>query len=362
MVIPYIIQFASNFATLSVLIFIPLLAKSFGANSITIGILVATYQGMLFLSSALFGRWADLKGRKRFVVFGLLFSAIIFFAHHFATDIYRLFLVRGLAGLAIGIFPAAIIAYVYEQKQNYKLGRFLAVGSLGWGIGSVFAGIIGVYQSLFTFSSLLYFATFLLALIFLKPTTKHIRQPFFNLAFIKRNWQVYLSFFLRNAGAFGIWAIFPLFLAHLGANKFWIGIIYSLNAFGQFFFMPHLDRFRSQTLIQLGLYFSTATFVAFALCKNYWQILPFLILLAFSWSCLYLGSLKYLMEQNEERSTAVGILHSISSLAGIIGPLLGGLVGSLGYPAVMIMAAIFTIVGALIFRFYTTGTAKKTER
>jgi MFS family permease len=346
---PYIIQFASSFAIVSVLIFIPLLAQSYGASSPTVGILVATYQGMIFLSSALFGRWSDLKGRKQFVVFGLLVAALVFFAHHWAKNMTTLFLVRGLAGLAVGIFPAAIIAYVYEQ--NSKLGLFTAIGSLGWGIGSVFAGLVGVETRLFTYSALLYFGSFLFALIFLKPTRRHIEQPFFNWQIIKRNWRVYLSFFLRHSGAFGIWAIFPLFLAHLGASKLWIGIIYSINAFGQFFFMPHLERINSNKLIQLGLYFSTATFLIFGLCRNFWQILPFQILLAFSWSCLYLGSLKYLMEHNEEHSTAIGVFNSISSLAGIIGPLLGGLTGAFGYPAVMFSAAILTIAGALIFKF-----------
>jgi MFS family permease len=346
---PYIIQFASNFAVVSILIFIPLIAQSYGANSSTVGILVATYQGMIFLSSALFGRWSDLKGRKQFVVLGLFLASLVFFAHHFATNIYSLFFVRGLAGLAVGIFPAAIIAYVYEK--NSKLGLFTAIGALGWGIGSVFAGVVGAYQTLFTYSALLFFGAFLFALVFLKQTKRHIDQPFFSWHIIKRNWRVYLSFFLRHSGAFGIWAIFPLFLAHLGANKLWIGIIYSLNAFGQFIFMPHLERVHSNRLIKWGLYASTATFIIFGLCRNFWQILPFQILLAFSWSCLYLGSLKYLLEHNEEKSTAIGVFNSISSLAGIIGSLLGGLVGILGYPAVMFTAALFTIAGAFIFRF-----------
>ncbi|MEO0093761.1 MAG: MFS transporter [candidate division WOR-3 bacterium] len=349
MLSPYIIQFASSCAVVLVLIFIPLIAQSYGANPSTVGVLVATYQGMIFLSSALFGRWSDLKGRKRFVVLGLILAAIIFYAHRWAKNLPTLFLIRSLAGLAVGIFPAAIIAYVYEQ--NSKLGLFTGLGSLGWGVGAIFAGLIGDYQKLFTYSALLYFGSFLFALIFLKPTQRHIEQPFFHWQIIKRNWRVYLSFFLRHAGAFGIWAIFPLFLAHLGASKLWIGIIYSINAFGQFFFMPHLERIRSTRLIQFGLYFSTATFIIFGLCQSYWQILPFQILLAFSWSCLYLGSLKYLMEHNEERSTAVGVFNSISSLAGIIGPLLGGLTGTLGYPAVMFTAAILTVAGALIFRF-----------
>ena len=100
---PYFIYFVENTAIVSVLIFIPLIAKEYGANSATIGALVATYSGMLFLSSALFGRWADLKGRKIFIVLGLLFSGIIFFAHRFVSDIHSLFLIRCVAGLAVGI-------------------------------------------------------------------------------------------------------------------------------------------------------------------------------------------------------------------------------------------------------------------
>lgn len=349
MLSPYIIQFASSFAVVAVLIFIPLIAQSYGATPSVVGILVATYQGMIFLSSALFGRWSDLKGRKQFVVFGLFFASLVFFSHHWVKNIFSLFLIRGLAGLAVGIFPAAIIAYVYEQ--NSKLGLFTAIGSFGWGVGSIFAGLVGNYSRLFTSSALLYFGAFLFAIIFLKQTKRHIEQPFFSWHIIKRNWRVYLSFFLRHTGAFGIWAIFPLFLAHLGANKLWIGIIYSLNALSQFFFMPHLEKIKSRRLIQLGLYVSIATFISFGICHNFWQILPFQILLALGWSCLYLGSLKYLMEHNEEHSTAVGIFNSISSLAGIVGPLLGGLTGNLGYPAVMFTAVILTIVGALVFHF-----------
>ncbi|MDD5529044.1 MAG: MFS transporter [bacterium] len=342
----YFIQFATNVAFVSVLIFIPLIAKDCGANSATIGALVAAYNGMLFLSSALFGRLADLKGGKVFILIGLFFSAVVFFSHRFVFNVPSLFLIRCLAGFAIGMFPAAILAAVYRRNSN--IGAFTASGSLGWTVGSIVAGVIAVYKNLFLFSAICFFVSFFVALLFLKQENVRIKQPFFDTALFKKNWRIYLSFFLRHSGAFGIWTIFPLFLSQLGANKLWIGIIYGLNSLGQFFFMIYLGKVKSTKLIQMGLYFSIATFIAFGLCHTYKQILPFQLLLAFSWSCLYLGCLKYLMEHNKEHSSVAGIFNSLTGLAGIVGPLIGGLAGILGYPMVMFVAALMSIAGAFI--------------
>ena len=151
---------------------------------------------------------------------------------------------------------------------------------------------------------------------------------------------------MRHIGAYGIWTIFPIYLTQLGANKFWIGIIFSLNPFGQFLFMPYLDRYNSTKLVTAGLFFSTATFTIFGLCVNFWQLIPFQILLALAYSCLYLGSLKHLMQFNQERATAVGIFNSLIGLAGVVGPLIGGF----SYRAVMFFAAGLTFLSTFIFK------------
>lgn len=328
--------------------FVPLITQSLSSQPTTVGLVVATYQAVLFLSSALFGRLADLKGYKPMIVSGLFAGAITLFAHQFVNDVAALFLVRALCGLAVGIFPAAMVAYASHQTR--ELGRFTSAGSLGWGIGSLVAGTVGDYNHVFTLSAGVSLVGGLVALVMLRSSQERIRQPFFNAATLKRNWQVYLSFFLRHAGAMGIWAIFPIYLERLGASKLWIGIIYGINAFGQALFMPLLDRLSARRLIRLGLYGSILTFVGFALCRNYQQLIPFQVLLAFSWSGLYLGSLKYLVDRNQERSTAAGLLNSTLSLSGITGAVLGGIVAHLGLPAVMLAAALMSAAGALVFR------------
>jgi DHA1 family multidrug resistance protein-like MFS transporter len=345
----YIIQFGYNFAVVGPVMLIPLMARSFGASSAVIGLIVATYQAVIFLSSGLFGRLSDMKGHKLFIVVGLLLAAGTLFAHRYITSVPSAYLIRALTGLAVGIFPAAVVAYASRQTEN--LGRFSGIGSLGWGVGSIVAGLIAVYNHLFLLAAVVFLITAVVALIAIPESRERLNQPFFNTQVIKRNWRVYFSFFLRHAGATGIWAIYPLYLSQLGASNFWIGIIYAINAFGQFAFMSFLDRYKTRLLIQLGFISSVVTFVSFAFCRNYKQLLPLQVILAFAWSCLYVGSLKYLIEHNDERSTAVGMFNSTLSLSGIVGAVLGGALAVFGLPVVMLAAAALSVAGVFVFRF-----------
>lgn len=328
------------------LIFIPLLVSEYTSSPAVIGGVVALYNSALFISSALFGRLADIHGRKRFVILGLGLSAGILYLHTHIHDLPSLFAARAAAGLFYGIFPASILALVYERGS--RLGRFTGLGSLGWGIGSVLAGLLAGYHRVFLAASGFFLLAFGLSLG-LEESPHRLKIPFFSLEVVRRNYRLYLSFFMRHTGAFAIWAIYPIYLSGLGADRFWIGVIYGINAFGQFLVMPLVDRFRSRGLVNWGLLLSGLTFLGIGLARDYRQVLGVQVLLAISWSCLYLGSLKYLLERNVERSSAVGVFNSVFGLSGVVGPILGGMVAGLGYRAVMGLAVLLTLAGLGIF-------------
>ncbi|MEO0071687.1 MAG: MFS transporter [candidate division WOR-3 bacterium] len=343
---PYIVQLLANAGLTAAVVYIPLLATKMGANSSQIGLLVGTYQGMMFLASLVFGRWADFGDRKRFVVFGLLASAVALGTHLLVRNLYGLFVVRFLAGMCAGIFPAALVAYFYEENQ--KLGRFTGFGSLGWAIGAIVVGLVAV-NSIFMVAAILLGITSGIALFGLRPQRVKMREPFLNLSVFKRNWRLYLSFLLRHLGAFSIWTIFPVYLAHLGASRFWVGVVYALNPLGQFVFMNLLERSRETTLIRAGLFLSILVFVAFGLANDFRQVIPIQIVLALSWSCLYLGSLKQLLRTNPERSTAAGMLQSVLSLAAVLGAFLEGVTGAFGYRVIMFVAAGLALAGTILY-------------
>ena len=150
------------------------------------------------------------------------------------------------------------------------------------------------------------------------------KVPFFPVAIIKHNFPVYLSIMFRHTGANMIWVVYPLFLFDLGASPLFIGVIYGINAVAQYIFMRFIDRFQTYHLVMAGFLFSILTFPSYTLATSPEKIIPMQVSIAAAWSCLYVGSIKYLMERNDEKGTASGLLQSSLSVSAIIGALVGG--------------------------------------
>ncbi len=341
-----LVQALSTAGVMVAVVYVPLLAERFGANGSQIGLLVAGYQATMLLANMVFGRWADFSDRRRVVVLGLALSALALAAHVLARGLVQLFVIRAVAGLALGIYPAALVAYFYAGDR--KLGRFSGFGALGWGVGALLTGVVAAGW-VFPMATVMMLAALAVAAAGLRPQHPALRQPFFDTGVLRRNWPLYLSFYLRHTGAHSIWAIFPVFIKDRGATPFWVGLIFAINPFGQFVFMNLFERAGAKKLVWAGLGLSFVTFVAFALARNHWQLIPIQVLLALSWSCLYLGSLKQLLAKNPEHSTAAGMFQSTFSLAAVSGGLLTGLTGRYGYPAVMLGAAGLTLVATAVF-------------
>ncbi len=345
MLTAYTVQLLSNAGLMVAVVYIPLLANRFGANSQQIGLLVACYQAMILLSSVVFGRWADYGDRKRFVVYGLAASAVALAFHGLARNLGGLFAARALAGLCVGVFPAALMAYFYGRSR--LLGRFTGFGSLGWGVGAFTLGVLRP-EWVFPSAAVLMAATAVLAWAGLKHEHVRLEQPFIDTRVLRRSWPIYLSFLLRHMGACSIWSIFPLFLADRGASRLWVGIVFAINPFAQVLFLNLLERAGERMLIGLGFVLSALVFFAFGLVTNFRQIVPIQVVLALSWSCLYLGSLRELMRVNPERSTAAGMFQSVLSLSAVGGALLLALTGAFGYRGVMFVAAGLAVAGGIL--------------
>ena len=119
----YAAMFASS-------VFIPLIAESYGAAPIIIGLVVGAYNACFMLSNYLFGLLSDKYGGKYFLRFGLFFAAVVFALQVFANDLIGLLWLRSLTGFAAGIFPAALAVYSFWEYKG-KMGKFTAYGSLG---------------------------------------------------------------------------------------------------------------------------------------------------------------------------------------------------------------------------------------
>ncbi|MDJ1421116.1 MAG: MFS transporter [Candidatus Methanoperedens sp.] len=353
------IQLFTNSAVMMSNLFIPILAHEFEASGIEIGIIGAAYGGALFISTYIFSRAADLFPPKTLLYAGFLSASVTFFLQIFAYDPLSLGVVRALAGFSAGVYPAVLVLYVYNLKRS--IGKFSSFMPLGWAVGNLLAGIIAVYWQIFAIASLLFASSFLVTLT-LPGTEVHTRKKadYFSRDILKKNWGIYFSFFLRQIGANNVWVIFPLYLASLGADKLWIGIIYMLNPALQFLIMRRLDRYNTVRLIHAGDLISAVAFISLIPLTIYYQAIFGMVLIAFSYSCLYVGSVRLLIDTNEEKGTASGLLNSAIAFSTIIGSLLGGaILEYYGFQGVMAIGAFFAVLGYAVIRFKSSGISQR---
>lgn len=343
---PSFIQFLTNAGLFASVVFIPVLATELGASRGEVGLIVATYGFAIFVSSYIFGRLSDIRGRRKYLLLGLALSGFAAILQIFAKTPLELGIIRFLLGFSAGIFPPALLAHAYDSHN--RMGRFSSYGSLGWGAGVLVAGLLGAYYQIFLFTSLLLFISFFIALRLPMAGTKPLRVPLLPVGLIKKNAGVYVSMIIRHSSANMIWVTYPIFIKSLGASHLWIGIIYGLNPLTQFFVMGFIERYKDEHLIYAGLLLSALTFVAFTFARTPLELIPSQLLLGISWSCLYVGSLKRVLKKNKEKATATGLLSSAISISMIFGSLLGGFFSQMwGFHGPMYIAAATTFAALL---------------
>ena len=342
-------------AGLSAVTYVPLLAReTLGISDLYITLIVGVYASASFVASYIFGRAGDIYGRRIVIRAGIFLSMISFALLLVSSSLEILFIVRIANGFCIGMYPGALTAYAYESKM--KMGKFATWGSAGWGIGTLFAGYAATFDIYYAFlmSTVFLAIAFVSAMTLPRAPRPHVKVPLFPVETFKRNMSVYLSVLIRHSSASAIWTLWPLFLYDIGGDAFTIAIVQATNAIAQVVFMATItDRIQSKRLISIGLIASAVSFASFPLAQNIVQILPTQIILGLSWACLYVGALKYVTENNTERSTASGLLQSMLSLSGVIGPILAAMIYLIwpAYAPIMFFATIMSLVSFGLFWF-----------
>ncbi|MCD6461752.1 MAG: MFS transporter [Thermoplasmata archaeon] len=349
---PLVIQFLSQTAVAASLLFVPLIVRDLGGRGIEMGLVVGGYNAAFLLGNIYGGRAGDIVPRRWVVRAGLLLATTAFSLQTLAlVEGYPLWLFalsRILGGMTVGMFPNALLAFVYEDTG--RVGLFTSAGSLGWGAGMLLAGVISFFPHVFLASTVLLAGAFLVAMTLSPIGEKRMDIPLFPWSLIKKNWRPYLALLIRHTGASMIWVTFPIYLSILGADRFWIGVTYAVNMATQFSLMPFLERFSPRNLVRSGLLLSSATFLVFTLVRTWWEMIPTQVMLGAGWAMLYVGTLRCVLDRNEEKATVSGIAGSVLSLSGIIGPLVGGPLSDIvGYKTVMAVASLMALGALAVF-------------
>jgi MFS family permease len=342
-----LVNFCLSFAAMSSFIFVPLLGAQLGASDVEVGIIGGAY-GIAFLVSSLYSGWkSDRLGRLLFVRWGLLISSAAFAVQLLAHSVLVLMTVRAIVGFSLGIATAATITYAFESGAN--MGKYSSYGALGWIFGALAAALVGDIQLLFWISFLVCLLAFFVSLTFPKMPSSNFSKPPNLWHVMCRDYRVYLAVFLRHLGASAVWIIFPLYMASIGLDNFWIGLLWGVNFTVQFLVMRQLDRFSEFKMFFYGQLLSLFVFIAYILVTGRFYLIIVQVIMGVAWSCLYVGALLIVLRSGKEKGTAGGIFQSTINLCNAVGPLLGGFIAQgWGYHGVMLFAAALCLAGIFV--------------
>ncbi len=362
-------------------ILIPLLptfaSKALDVSDFGIGIIIAVYSLVQFLTSPLLGRVSDRIGRRPILLVTLLLTAGSYVLFSYSNTFFLLLLSRMIAGLGgsnIGVAQAYIADITTKHDRSKGMGIIGAAFGLGFVFGPFIGGLLSGYgYAVAGFAS----AGFsLLAFIFAffslpeslkeKKNEEKFNYKLFEFKFVREVLaypnlgMLVLLFFVIVFSIANIYGTFALLgFKEYGftdrQNGYLFGIIGLVGAIVQGGLIRYLAKyFSDKMLVMAGLFFMSIGLGMLPYGGNFLGLAIVATVLAFGTGILQptILSLVSKYAPDENQGAVLGLNQSLSSLARVLGPLWGGFAFDfLGYQFPFLTGAAFTFL-ALIFIIY----------
>ncbi|MFD2671096.1 MFS transporter [Marinicrinis sediminis] len=337
--------------------FLPLYIQEFGVTNpddaaVWAGIIFAANFLTAFLFQPLWGKVADMYGRKLMILRSGFGMAIVMTLMGFSTAPWHLLLLRLLNGMISGFMPAAtslVSANTPKEHMGFAMGLLqsgaIAGTIMGPFIGGLMAEWIG-FRAIFYITGTLLFAATLVAWIFLREdfnkkramasSSLSIAAGYKQLRRIPQLPALFGVTFMIQFSLLSSMPLLPLFVQELQGDAeriaLYAGLVGSVTGLSNMLASPILgrlgDRIGSERILKISLFGAAITYVPQIFVENIWQLLA-----ARFFFGMFVGGLipsvnslirNHTPEGMEGR--AFSFNTSFLALGNMVGPTLGGIV------------------------------------
>ncbi|MFX1413116.1 MAG: MFS transporter [Promethearchaeota archaeon] len=361
---------------------IPFLGLSLGLNAFQIGLVLSIFSFCQLFASPITGKLSDRFGRKPVLIFSQLSTLTGFLLLGMSINVWILVAARLVDGL-LGSNMTVSQAYLSDITTPKNRTRVYGYSSAVFGLALIFGPVIGGTLSVISYSTPMFMAagisllSIILVIIFLPEslTEKNNKlslrfedvlpikeaNRFFKSSMIR---SLLLIFFIYNFGFFIFMSTFSLFAQvqlvisaqELGFYLTWVGFTRVL--FQSFLIDPLLKRISENALLLSGIISLIFSMIFLAFTTNF--IIVFLPLFFLSYGTgvgrPILTSKLTLAVEKEETGSILGVNNSLTSIAQILCPILGGLI--IQYLPSAILPLTSGIIFVLIFLFWRKAFKK----
>lgn len=358
---------------------LPLFALYLGAGPEAIGLAVgiSTVTGILFKLPA--GALSDVIGRRRTMLAGLCFFAIIPFAYFFVSSYSMLVVVRFLHGFATAVYgpvAMAVVADVAGERKGEMLSWFSSVAIIGTLAGAPVGGLIvslmsgaggatdATFRTVYAIVAVTGLASLALGFkILLKDETptgagfaSRMSQFVSGIREVAGDKRVVAASAMegvQNMTMGALEAFLPIYAVTVaGLSAFEAGLLWAVQVVVTMLAKPVMgkvsDRYGRRPLIVAGLISCALPFALIPHLTGFWPLVPACLLFGFGEALVTSSSAAMVADMCKARhyGTAMGVFGTIFDVGHASGPILGGLlVGALGYGwAFAVMACVLIAV------------------
>lgn len=367
--------FFTGLAISQILPFLPLYISQLGVTSHEA---LSMWSGLTFsvtflisaIVSPMWGSLADRKGRKLMLLRASLGMAIAILLQAFATNVWQLFLLRGVMGLTSGYIPnamALVASQVPRERSGWALSTLSTAQISGVIGGPLMGGFIADHiglRAVFCITAVLLVVSFLVTLFLIKegvrPTTKKSERLSGKAVFASLPYPaLVISLFfttmviqLCNGSIGPILALFIKSMVPDSSNiAFLSGLIASVPGISALISAPRLgklgDRIGTERILMATLIFAVVLFFAMSWVTTPLQLGILRFLLGFADGAMLPAVQTLLVKYSSDQITGriFGYNQSFMYLGNVAGPLMGATVSAMaGFRWVFIATASIVLI------------------
>ncbi len=367
--------FFTGLAISQILPFLPLYISQLGVTSHEA---LSMWSGLTFsvtflisaIVSPMWGSLADRKGRKLMLLRASLGMAIAILLQAFATNVWQLFLLRGVMGLTSGYIPnamALVASQVPRERSGWALSTLSTAQISGVIGGPLMGGFIADHiglRAVFCITAALLVVSFLVTLFLIKegvrPTTKKSERLSGKAVFASLPYPaLVISLFfttmviqLCNGSIGPILALFIKSMVPDSSNiAFLSGLIASVPGISALISAPRLgklgDRIGTERILMATLIFAVVLFFAMSWVTTPLQLGILRFLLGFADGAMLPAVQTLLVKYSSDQITGriFGYNQSFMYLGNVAGPLMGATISAMaGFRWVFIATASIVLI------------------
>ncbi len=351
---------------------LPLYAESLGASSLWIGVIFASYPIGRVLATPVAGRISDRRGRKPFILVGLLAYGAISFAFMATTLAPQLAFLRLLHGVAGAMILPVAQAYVGDICPPGEEGKWMgyanAAFASGFGFGPLIGGVLGEQMGMnaaFVAMGSLSLVAFIIAVRFLPESgQQQSATSHSSLRDLSRSSMMNGLLALRMTLAMGTAAFFA-FLPIMASNSLdlsssLIGTLLATNMLLSSLLTIPLGRIAdrlSRRYLAIGGCLVTSLFLfAIPLGQSFSVLLAIAVLgsLGSATTLPAASALTVQVGRQYGMGSSIALFSMAQSMGMVIGPMVGGAVADrAGMASAFYFGAAIVLAGACLFAWFT---------